>query len=160
MPPLTQKDRAAQIDKIRQLPAQVESLVKGLTATQLTTHYLPDEWSVAQNVHHLADSHMNSYIRCKLIATEDRPPLKPYDQDKWADFADAKGADLTPTLALLKSLHMRWVVFWETLPDSAWSRVGIHAENGPMSLDEIVRLYAEHGEAHLDQITRTLAAGK
>lgn len=155
---MTDQERAAQIEKIRRLPSQVEELVQGLTTAQLTTHYLPNEWTVAQNVHHLADSHMNSYIRCKLIATEDQPPLKPYDQDQWANFADASSADLTASLALLKSLHARWVLFWETLPDDAWARIGIHATNGPMSLEEIVRSYADHGEAHLEQMTRTLAA--
>jgi hypothetical protein len=155
---MTKQERAAHIEKIRRLPNQVEELVKGLSVRQLTSHYLPNEWSVAQNVHHLADSHMNSYIRCKLIATEEEPPLKPYDQNHWAEFADASSADLTYSLALLKSLHTRWVIFWETLPDSAWSRIGIHSENGPTSLEAIVRSYAEHGEAHLDQIRRTLAA--
>jgi hypothetical protein len=155
---MTPQARTALIDKIRRLPSQVEELVAGLTTAQRTTHFLPNEWSVAQNVHHLADSHMNSYIRCKLIATEDQPPLKPYDQDRWADFADASSADLSTSLALLKSLHTRWVIFWETLPESAWSRTGLHAENGPMSLDDILRSYAAHGEAHLEQMTRTLAA--
>jgi hypothetical protein len=155
---MTKQERAAQVEKIRQLPSQVEELIKGLTIAQLTTHFLPNEWTVAQNVHHLADSHMNSYIRCKLIATEDQPPLKPYDQDQWANFADASSADLTASLALLKSLHARWVIFWETLPDDAWSRIGIHPDNGPMSLERIVCAYAEHGEGHLDQMRRTLAA--
>lgn len=157
---MTQQERLAQIEKIRHLPSQVEELVKGLTPEQLTTHFLPNEWTVAQNIHHLADSHMNSYIRCKLIATEEQPPLKPYDQDRWADFTDASSADLSASLTLLKSLHARWVIFWETLPDDAWSRIGIHPENGPMSLERIVGVYAEHGEGHLDQISRTLAAAQ
>ena len=145
------------IEKIRQLPAQIAQLVEGLTAEQLTTHYLPGEWTVAQNVHHLADSHINSYIRCKLIATEEQPPLKPYDQDLWANFADASGADVSDSLLLLKSLHARWVIFWETLPDDAWARVGHHLTSGPVTLDAQLAGYAAHGEAHIEQITRTLA---
>jgi DinB superfamily len=155
---MTPQARAEQIEKIRRLPSQVAELVQDLTPAQLTTHYLPKEWTVAQNVHHLVDSHMNSYIRCKLIATEEQPPLKPYDQDQWANFADANSADLTASLALLKNLHARWVIFWETLPENAWVRIGIHAAVGPMSLEQIVQVYAEHGEEHLEQMTRTLAA--
>jgi hypothetical protein len=86
---LTQSQRTELIAKIANLPEQVAALVRDLSAEQLTTHYLPNEWSVAQNVHHLADSHMNSFIRLKLILTENKPPLKPYDQDAWAVRADA-----------------------------------------------------------------------
>jgi DinB superfamily len=156
---MTSQARKPLIDKIRRLPAQIEALVSGLSEPQLTTHFLAGEWTVAQNVHHLADSHMNSYIRCKLILTEENPPLKPYDQDAWANLPDAQSADLSTSLALLQQLHARWVTFWETLPDDAWPRIGFHPANGPMTLDDILRSYADHGEAHIDQITRTLAAG-
>jgi hypothetical protein len=155
---LSVSERKQLIEKIRRLPSQIEQLVAGLTPTQLTTHYLPHEWSVAQNVHHLFDSHTNSYIRCKLIATEENPPLKPYDQDAWAQFPDAATAELADSLALLQHLHARWVIFWENIPEAAWSRQGIHPENGPMTLERILQAYAAHGEGHIDQIQRTLAA--
>lgn len=155
---MTPQERQTYIEKIRRLPAQLAELVSGLSESQLTTQFLAGEWSVAQNVHHLADSHMNSYIRCKLILTEENPPLKPYDQDAWAKLPDAQRADLSTSLLLLAQLHARWVTFWETLPADAWKRTGFHPENGPMTLADIVRSYAAHGEAHLDQITRTLAA--
>lgn len=151
-------DRTTLINKIRRLPEQVASLVAGLSDGQLTARPLAGEWSVAQNVHHLADSHMNSYIRCKLIATEEHPTLKPYDQELWAELADASGADVTVSLSLLTALHSRWVVFWQSLADDAWARTGFHPENGTVSLDDLLESYADHGEAHLDQITRTLAA--
>ena len=142
------------------LPGEVERLVAGLTPGQLTTAYLPGEWTVAQNVHHLVDSHLNSYIRCKLIATEEQPPLKPYDQDRWAALADASQADITDSLAMLRHLHARWVIFWESLDEADWARSGFHPESGEVSLDTQLRLYAEHGEGHLEQITRTLVAGR
>ncbi|RLT45165.1 MAG: metal-dependent hydrolase [Chloroflexi bacterium] len=151
-------ERTLLIEKIRRLPEQVAALVYGLTDAQLSGHFLAGEWSVAQNVHHLADSHMNSYIRCKLIATEDHPTLKPYDQDLWAEMADASGPDLAVSLALLTALHSRWVVFWENLAADAWARTGFHPASGRVTLDDQLRLYAAHGEGHIDQITRTLAA--
>jgi hypothetical protein len=151
-------ERKALIAKIRALPEQLESLVAGLSPEQLTTAFLEGEWTVAQNVHHLFDSHANSYIRCKLALTEDSPPFKPYDQDAWAALPDARDADISVSLTLLRALHTRWVHFWESLPDDAWARTGNHPANGPMSLDRVLGVYAGHGEAHLDQITRTLAA--
>ena len=156
---LTPTQRQHLIENFRTLPDQVAQITAELTAEQLTTPYLDGEWTVAQNVHHLPDSHMNSYIRCKLIATEDNPPLKPYDQDLWAAFPDAQTADIAGSLALLRNLHARWVVFWETLPEAAWSRSGVHQNDGVVTLEDMLRFYAAHGEAHLDQIRRTLAAG-
>jgi DinB superfamily len=155
---LTSPQRQHLIEKFRALPGQVAQLTAGLTAEQLTTPYLSGEWTVAQNIHHLPDSHMNSYIRCKLMATEDTPPLKPYDQDLWAAFPDAQIADISGSLALLRNLHARWVTFWEQLPEAAWSRTGVHQNDGVVTLEDMLRLYAAHGEGHIDQITRTLAA--
>lgn len=146
------------IEQLAQFPAQLAKLVAGLNEEQLTTCFLDREWSVAQNVHHLADSHINAYIRCKLISTEDSPPLKGYDQDSWAMLADGSSADLASSFAILRGVHQRWVHFWRTLPDEAWRRSGHHSENGPMSLERILAAYVAHGEAHLDQIRRTLAA--
>jgi len=152
------EERRLLIDKVRRLPQQITELVAGLRAAQLTTHYLPTEWSVAQNVHHLVDSHMNSYIRCKLIATEEQPMLKPYDQDAWANFADATAGDVQGSLIMLTQLHQRWVHFWESLPEDAWARTGHHPESGTVTLAAQLASYAAHGEAHIEQITRTLAA--
>ncbi|MDE0143436.1 MAG: DinB family protein [Caldilineaceae bacterium] len=148
------------IDKIRRLPLQVEELVSGLSPQELTAKPLAGEWTVAQNVHHIADSHINSYVRCKLMATEDNPTLKPYDEGAWALLSDGGSADLSDSLTLLKALHARWVQFWENLPDDAWQRTGMHPESGPVTLARQLELYVEHGEAHLDQIRRTLAASK
>ena len=155
---MSEQERGALIEKIRRLPQQIADLVAGLNEAQLTTPYLAGEWTVAQNVHHLVDSHMNSYIRCKLIATEEHPTLKPYDQGAWANFADASAADVRGSLVMLAQLHRRWVSFWETLPEAAWARTGHHPESGTVTLATQLAGYAEHGEAHIDQITRTLAA--
>jgi DinB superfamily len=155
---MTTATYAAQIAAIARLPDQLEALVAELGPEDLTTPFLAGEWTVAQNVHHLFDSHANSYIRCKLILTEEHPPLKPYRQDDWAALPDASSAEIAVSLTLLRALHARWVQFWEALPDEAWARAGLHAVNGPVTLAQIVQIYADHGEAHLDQIRRTLAA--
>ncbi|MBZ0293433.1 MAG: putative metal-dependent hydrolase [Anaerolineae bacterium] len=151
-------NRQEKIEKIRVLPAQVEALVKDLSDADLYTAYLPDEWTVAQNVHHLADSHMNSFIRIKLLLTEDKPTIKPYDQDAWAQTPDASKLPIESSLTLLKGLHTRWVQLLESASDSDWARTVIHPELGEVSLDRFLDIYSDHGEAHLDQMQRTLAA--
>lgn len=146
------------IEKIRNFPSQLETLLKGLTDEQLTTPYLNGEWTVAQNVHHLADSHMNSFIRTKLILTEDYPTLKPYNQEAWALTIDATAETIDSSLMILRGLHRRWVELFENLQETEWERRGFHPDNGDMSVADILQTYANHCDAHLDQIRRTLAA--
>jgi hypothetical protein len=151
-------ERRTRLAALAALPHRLRELVEPLSAAELTTAYLPGEWTIAQIVHHLADSHLTSYHRCRLIATEHEPPLKPYDQDAWAALPDAQQADISDSLALLQHLHARWVVFWQQLPADAWQRIGIHQQNGPVSLAQQLADYAAHGNDHLAQIRRTLAA--
>jgi len=142
------------IEIMRSFPAKLEALVTDLTPEELTTAYNAPEWTVAQNVHHLADAHMNGYIRMKLTQTEDHPPLKTYEQALWAEIADGKDADIRPSLAILRGLHQRWVVFLESIED--WSRIGVHPENGEMSLERLLQTYVNHCAAHTEQIQAVL----
>jgi len=154
----THTERRERIEKIRALPDQLEALVSQLTPAQLTARALEEEWTVAQIVHHLADSHLNSFIRLKLILTEDRPTLKPYNQERWAETVDANNVALPDSLALLHGLHRRWVTLLESLVEADWGRPGLHPEIGEITIDDLLRIYANHGEAHLEQIKRVLAA--
>lgn len=149
---------AERIEKIRRFPQQLESLVSNLSDDDLNTPYLAGEWTVSQNVHHLADSHMNAFIRFKLIYTEDKPNLKAYDQDIWAQLPDGHHQPLEYSLSILRGLHARWCVLLDQISDADWSRSGHHPENGEITLDDILSTYAGHGEGHIDQIQRTLAA--
>lgn len=155
---LTNEKREELIGKIEALPTQIEELISGLTEEQLLTHFIPHEWTVAQNVHHLVDSHMNSVIRLKLILTEDQPPLKGYDQDAWADLADGNTLAIEDSLMILRGLHRRWVKVFRSLDEAQWQRTGLHSEIGLVTVEDLVQTYAQHGEDHIDQITRTLAA--
>ncbi|MCC6454023.1 MAG: DinB family protein [Caldilineaceae bacterium] len=150
--------RGQAIARLRKLPEQVAELTAGLTPEQLTTHFLDGEWSVAQNVHHLADSHLNSYIRLKLILTEEKPTVRPYDQDLWALTPEANSADLSASLMLLQGLHQRWADLFASLDESQWQRTGLHPVNGVITPEDLLISYAAHGEGHLDQMQRTLAA--
>ena len=156
----TATERQTRIEKIRNLPAQLEAVVQNLSDTDLHTHFIDGEWTVAQNVHHLADSHMNSFVRLKLILTEDKPTLKPYDQDKWADLPDSCDLPVASSLALLKGLHERWCILLDSLQEGDWKRSGLHPEIGDVTPDDLLRIYAAHGEGHIDQIKKTLAAKK
>jgi len=142
----------------RELPARLRALVAGLDEAQLTTHFLEGEWNVAQNVHHLADTHMSAFLRVKQALTADNPAIPALDQDQLADMADACGLPLETSLALLDGLQERWAILWESLTEEQWSRSYVSPARGAIAVDDILRLYSRHGLAHLDQITKTLAA--
>lgn len=149
---MTASERTAAIAKIRELPEQAAAAVKGLHDQQLDTPYGEGKWTSRQIIHHLADSHLNAFIRMKLIVTENYPTLKPYDQDAWAKTRDSL-CPVESSLEILRGLHARWVDLLESLPDSAWARAAYHPDNGKMALEEFLKLYEEHGTHHLAQIT-------
>src|SRR5947208_10685646 len=113
--PLEATERVQMIDRIARAPEAIGSAIRGLSDNQLDTPYRPDGWTVRQVVHHVPDSHLNSYIRFKLALTEDEPVIKPYEQTRWAELEDGKTADVGISLALLESLHKRWILLLRSL---------------------------------------------
>jgi hypothetical protein len=150
---LTVRERTAMINQITSLPLAVETAVKDLDEAQLDTRYREGGWTVRQVVHHLADSHLNAFIRMKLILTEENPTLKSYDQDTWALLADVAGTPVGESIVILKGLHARWGVLLKAQPESSWSRTAQHPETGPVTLESMLTTYARHGEKHVGQIT-------
>lgn len=155
---MTPEERRQRIEAIRRFPADFKALVSNLSDADLHTHYLVGEWTVAQNVHHVADSHMNAYIRLRLALTEDYPTIKPYNQDAWAELPDVQAVPIEHSLALIAALHTRWCALWDSLTDDQWSRRLKHPEAGEITVESILKTYSDHGLAHIDQIQRTLAA--
>ena len=150
---VTEDDRRRFIDQIEEAPAQLREAVKGLLPDQLDTPYRPGGWTVRQVVHHVPDSHLNSYIRFKLALTEEEPTIKPYHEDLWAELADGRTAPVDVSLALLESLHSRWVMLLRSLTAKDFERTFRHPEIGVVSLSKILGLYAWHGRHHTAHIT-------
>jgi hypothetical protein len=149
---LTTSERNECIQKIQQLPLKLETAVKGLSDAQLNTPTGEGKWTGRQIAHHIADANLNAYARMKLIVTEEKPILKPYNQDQWAALADSQNGSVEPTLTLIKGLNERWSIFLRSLPETCWTREGIHLENGKVTLDDVLRIYSRHGETHVQQI--------
>jgi DinB superfamily len=145
--------RRRYIDEIEQAPAHLRTAVTGLTGEQLDTPYRPGGWTVRQVVHHVPDSHLNSYLRFKLALTEDEPTIKPYDQSRWAELADVRMAPVETSLVLLESLHHRWVSLLRSLSEADFARTFRHPEIGIVRLDRNLALYAWHGRHHVAHIT-------
>jgi uncharacterized damage-inducible protein DinB len=154
---LTPDERAAMIEQIAAVPRKMRDAVAGLTPQQLETPYRDGGWTLRQVVHHVPDSHMNSYVRFKLALTEETPTIRPYDEARWAELADSVDTPPATSMALLESLHDRWVRLLRSMSAEDFQRTLNHPENGLMTLDAMLALYAWHGRHHVAHITSTRA---
>lgn len=145
--------RARHIGEISSIPVRMRQAVAGLSAEQLDTPYRDGGWTVRQVVHHVPDSHLNAYIRCKLALTEDTPTIKPYDENAWARLQDSVLTPVEISLSLLDAVHSRWVTLLRSLPAPDFDRKFNHPEAGVRNLDWLVGLYDWHGNHHLAHIT-------
>jgi hypothetical protein len=134
----TSQQRRVAIEGIRQLPQRLQSAIAGFSEEQLETPYRPGGWTVRQLVHHVADSHMNAYVRMRLVLTEDWPAVKGYQEARWAELEDARAAAVSTSLDLLHALHARWVQLFA-------------------SLEQLVMIYDWHGRHHTAHVTRLSA---
>ena len=152
-PELSPEDRTLAIDTIAVAPAKLADAVHGLNDAQLDTPYRPGGWRVRQLVHHVADSHVNAYIRLRFALTEDNPTIKPYEEAAWAELPDARLLPVSVSLLLLQSLHERWVALLRELPHASFARPLQHPQNGPMTIDGLLTTYAWHGRHHTAHVT-------
>lgn len=150
---ITPTKRAEAIREIALAPEKVRAAVSGLNDAQLETPYRDGGWTVRQVVHHVADSHMNAYIRWRLALTETEPTIKPYEESAWAKLQDAAHAPVDVSLKLLEPLHERWVGLLRSVKDDEFARTFRHPDHGVRTLDWMLFLYAWHGNHHTAHIT-------
>lgn len=149
--------RTPQIQTLRELPAHLVAAVAGLKDAQLDTPYREGGWTVRQVVHHIADSHMNSYVRFKLALTEDWPTIKPYDEAAWAKLPDSTARPIEASLSLITALHDRWVVLLESMSEADFQKGFNHPERGRQNLAVALAIYAWHSLHHTAHITQLRA---
>ena len=147
------EQRSKLIEDIEKTPAALRSAVQGLSSPQLDTAYRDGGWTVRQVLHHLPESHMNAYIRFKLALTEDEPTIKPYLEDRWAQLPDVQSTPPEVSLALLESLHHRFVRVLLGINPAEWKRTFRHPELGTVALEKNLALYSWHGRHHVAHIT-------
>lgn len=145
------------INQIEVFPSEIIKVVSQLSDLQLDTRYRESGWSIRQVVHHCADSHMNSLIRFKLALTEEKPSIRPYYEDRWAELVDSITMPIEPSLKILEGIHARWVLLLRSLSNEDLCRTFIHPESGEeVALDENISIYAWHCRHHLAHITELI----
>ncbi len=146
--------RQAAIEEVAAAPAKVRAAVAGFSDAQLDTPYREGGWTVRQVVHHLADSHMNAYVRWRLALTETQPTIKPYEESAWAKLEDARSAPVEVSLKLLESMHERWARLLRSVKTEQYARTLLHPDHGVKNLDWLLFLYSWHGKHHTAHITQ------
>ena len=149
---LTPDERRTLIDQITAAPSELRSATRKLDKKGLDTPYREGGWTARQVVHHVADSHMNAYIRFKLALTEDKPTIKAYDEAKWAVLPDVAAVPVETSLTLLEAVHERFVSLLQSMSDSDFRRELNHPEHGLRTLDQMLALYAWHGRHHTGHV--------
>jgi uncharacterized damage-inducible protein DinB len=150
-------DRISAIGALADLPSELRNAVHGLSYDDLNTAYREGGWNVRQLVHHLADSHMNAFIRVRLALTEEVPTIKAYDEVAWAKLHDAT-APIEWSLELIEALHARWVMMLQSLTEEQWQRTFVHPENGPQTVEVSTLVYAWHSRHHVAHINHLRVA--
>ena len=152
--PFSEKQLQEWLLDIKFLPQHLENAILNLDEGQLNTAYRPEGWTVKQVVHHVADSHMNAFIRFKLGLTEENPAIKPYDEGAWAKLSDTKNLPINISLTLLHALHTRWVEVLKNISAEEWNRTVFHPEHKKdISLWYLLGMYAWHGNHHVAHVT-------
>lgn len=152
--PFSQKQKDEWLLDLKFLPTELELAIQNLDEAQLQTAYRDGSWTVHELVHHIADSHVNAYVRFKLGLTENNPTIKPYDQDAWTNLNDVKTLPINISITLLHALHKRWVTMLEDLSDDVWERTVYHPEQEKqLTLWYLLGSYAWHGKHHVAHIT-------
>ncbi len=150
----TADDSQQHIAVIATMPHHLTELVGKWSDDRLDTPYRPGGWTIRQLVHHIADSHMNAYVRTKLALTETHPTISPYEEGEWANLADSK-LSIAPSLVILSNLHQRWVTVLEAMTEADYARTYYHpGSQRTYTLEEVMALYAWHSEHHYQHAYR------
>ena len=148
--------RRRMLGEFANIPAALRKTVSKIPVEKLDTPWRPGGWTLRQVIHHIADSHMNGFIRCKLALTEKNPDITRYSQPAWAECPDALLSAVSYSIDLLTSLHIRWLILFENISEEEWKRSFHHPEMGDITLETALALYTWHGKHHTEQLNAWL----
>ncbi len=149
---VTPEIRKEFVRTIAALPENIRAAIGDLSETQIDTPYRPEGWTVRQLVHHIADSHLNSFCRFKLALTEDVPTIRPYYEDRWARLADSK-LPVEDSLKIIEGVHSRWTSLLNSMTNEEFQRKLNHPDSGEWTIEKFLALYDWHSRHHTAHIT-------
>jgi hypothetical protein len=151
--PYSESQKLKRLNNIRQLPTELEYAIQDLDAVHLQSPYREGGWTIQQLVHHVADSHINAYVRFKLALTEDNVAVKSYEEQLWADLTDVQAVPVNISITLLHALHTRMYAAIKDLSHEQWNRT-LHypGKPAPVTIWFLLGLYSWHGKHHTAHI--------
>ena len=150
--PFSDELKEGLLQELAALPLNMEAAVQGLNAEQLHTPYREGGGSPAQFVHHMADSSLNYYARCKFALAQDNPMVTPFDQDAWIKLNDST-TSVDVSLSLLHALHKKWETLLSGLSEQDWMRTVVYPDREkPIKLWNLLLVSVWHGKHHTQQI--------
>ena len=142
------------ISRLENFPNNLEHVVGELSEQELDKIVVT--WTVRQVVHHICDSHLNSYIRIKLCLTENNPTIRPYDESAWSNLSDVS-LPIQSSISILKGIHVKSVFLLKSLREKDWNKTFFHPESDKTyTLEDYAEYFASHGENHLKLIVSAL----
>ena len=148
------------IVEIKTFPSKLSETVSALPTKTIQHRYRPNGWTIAQVIHHLADSHMHSYLRFKHALLENNPSIKDYEESQWANLPDASRTEIDYSLNLITALHYRWTLFLRSLTRDDFKKSYYHPErNKNYPLDATLLIYSWHCKHHLAHIKNAIKKG-
>ena len=151
--PLTDAERAALIEEVAALPARLTAAARRVGGQGLQRSYRPGGWTGRQVVHHVADVHLNFYMRFHLALADDNPSVPLFKPDAWAALPDVEATPVTVSLTLVEALHARLTLLLWALSEEQWLRTFFHpAHNRTYTLYQALAQLAWHGRHHLAHV--------
>ncbi|HEX3768869.1 MAG TPA: putative metal-dependent hydrolase [Puia sp.] len=151
--PFSEEQKTEWLNNIRQLPTELEYAIQNLDAAQLQSRYREGGWTIHQLVHHVADSHMNAYVRFKLALTEDDVTVKSYEEQLWAELDDVRKLPVNVSITLLHALHNRLYAAIKDLRVDQWNRtLNYPGKPAPVTIWFLLGMYSWHGKHHTAHI--------
>jgi len=149
--PFDEELKTELIAAIAAAPQVLRNAVNDLSPAQLDTRY--KNWTIRQITHHLADSHVHSYIRFKWTLTEENPTIKAYEEADWVQLTDSAQGEVEPSLFLFDGLHAKWTQLLRSMTAEQFSRTFLHPQSGEtVSLWAALNYYPWHTAHHTGQI--------
>jgi len=156
---VSEKLRTSWIGILENFPTQLEESISGLSEEALDYRYRPNGWTVKQVVHHVADSHMNAFVRTKMALTEESPVIKAYHERKFAMLPDADNYEVETSLMILKGLHARYIKLFKVMNEADFARTYVHPESKfTYRMDGVLAQYAWHSMHHLGHVKQAVAS--
>ncbi len=145
--------RAERITRYREGHGVVVEALGGIVEDELDRRSAPDDWTVREIVHHLADSEMTSAIRLRKLLVEEHPVIEGYDEPAFARRL-TMDRPLDASLDALSAARRSTAELLDRMTEADWRRSGTHTESGPYDAERWLEIYASHAHEHALQIQR------